>query len=59
MIKFVYFSDSRGRLSLQLKGGVRTYFVGVGAHDDPKNLSHTTTQPSSALCALKKSKLDF
>ena len=34
---FIIFSDSRGRLSLQLKGCVRTYFVGVGALDDPKS----------------------
>ena len=58
-IKFVYFSDSRGRLSLQLKGCVHTYFVGVGALDDPKKQSIIAAQTPSALCALKTSRWKF
>ena len=37
----------------------RTYFVGVGAYDDPEKQSIIAIQPSSPLCALKTFRWKF
>ena len=37
----------------------RTYFVGVGAHDDPEKQSIIAIQPLNAQCALKTSRWKF
>ena len=61
MIKFVSFSAGASPRPTKFVRILveRTYFVGVGALDDPKKQSIIAIQTSNALCAQKTSRWKF